>query len=165
VLVEADPVLAQELCAEIEAACACSSQTDSGSAGSPREGADAKRQLRIISEPRQVLVINRVRESAKGTLFYLGEAVLSECKVAIDDTVGIGLVLGEVGERAYQLAVIDAAFGLEEQLPPQQLWQRRLLEAEQRLAQAETGVCEELQATRVEFFSMLTEEDRKGGRP
>jgi alpha-D-ribose 1-methylphosphonate 5-triphosphate synthase subunit PhnG len=111
-------------------------------------------QLRLISEPREVLVMNRVRESARGTLFYLGEALLSECKVAIGTTTGIGLVLGVAPEKAYQLAVIDAAFSLPEPLPEQPQWQRRLLAAERRLEQSEASKCEELESTRVEFFSM-----------
>jgi alpha-D-ribose 1-methylphosphonate 5-triphosphate synthase subunit PhnG len=179
VLVESDPVLARELCLAIEALCVLANTA--GEAAAEKDAANTKKSaatktatekdaasseseyvLRVLSEPREVLVMNCVRESAGGSLFYLGEALLSECRVAIGSTVGIGMALGATRERAYQLAVIDAAFNLPRPLSGQVRWQQRLLDAERALARVEAQRCRELQATKVEFLSMLTEEDRKG---
>ena len=36
----------------------------------------------------------KVRESAQRTLFYLGEVLITECKVMINGFLGIGMVKG-----------------------------------------------------------------------
>jgi len=157
ILVDGDPRLSRQIAASIEKSAS----------------------VRLISGPQEVLVMNKVRESAQNSLFYLGEALLTECKVSLDSSVacapeagaalrsdtalGIGLILGENRERAYQLAVIDAAFNLEQPLPGHEQWLLMLAEEEARLAALAERGREKLDATRVEFSSMLTEEDRQGG--
>ena len=88
VLVEGGPALAHELAGLIEAACP----------------------VRVVVPPRQGLVMNQVRETARMSRFYLGEALMSECRVRIGDAEGIGVVLGADGAFARSLAVIDAAY-------------------------------------------------------
>ena len=44
------------------------------------------------------------------SLFYPGEVLVTECKVQIEETIGIGIVTGDQPELSYNLAVIDAAF-------------------------------------------------------
>ena len=68
--------------------------------------------VRVAVPPRQGLVMNQVRETARMSRFYLGEALMSECRVRIDEVEGIGVVLGGDGELARSLAVIDAAYAL-----------------------------------------------------
>ena len=188
ILIEGDPVLARYICANIE----------------------ARTKISITSEPREVLVMNKVRETAKNSLFYLGEALLTECKVSIavegfrsgsgnslrgfslqaDATTaatttaaataattattiaattavattattaqGIGLVMSERHELAYQLAVIDAAFSLPNKLPEHEQWCLMLIEEEDKLLKRAQQGRELLDKTRVEFQSMLTEDD------
>lgn len=88
VLVESGPALAHELAQAIEAVC----------------------EVRVAVPPHQGLVMNQVRETARMSRFYLGEALMSECRVRIGDAEGIGAVLGSDGELARSLAVIDAAY-------------------------------------------------------
>ena len=64
----------------------------------------------VLDEPREELVMVKVRETAQGSLFYLGEALATSCRVRIGQTVGIGLLLGSNRCRAFELAVADAAF-------------------------------------------------------
>ncbi|MDR2197238.1 MAG: phosphonate C-P lyase system protein PhnG [Coriobacteriales bacterium] len=144
VLIEGDAGLARELCAQIEALA-------------PIERLDG---------PREILLMNKVRESAQNSLFYLGEALLTECKVRLGQSIGIGLILGRKAERAYELAVIDAAFGartvpaIAAQMPG---WCAALEQEEERLSVHERAARDRLEATRVSFADMLTEEDRAGG--
>jgi alpha-D-ribose 1-methylphosphonate 5-triphosphate synthase subunit PhnG len=163
ILVEGDPLVCHTICEQIEEQC----------------------QIHLISGPREVLVMNKVRESAQGSLFYLGEALITECKVemlapasekgdresdrgtynlspaANSPVVGIGLILGENRGRAYELAVIDAAFCLPQPLAGHTDWLRLLKREEARLADARKQEWENYAATRVEFSSMLTEDDRR----
>ena len=151
ILVDGDPAVGQRMCAEIESLC----------------------KVNLIKGPHEVLVMNKVRESAKNSLFYLGEALLTECKVSLtvkdgndDDTnesgIGIGLILGGERDRAYELAVIDAAFGLDEALPGHAERIEILINEEKRLEDVREKDRERLAATRVDFSTMITDEDPKG---
>ena len=161
ILVDGDPSLSRRICGEIEELCS----------------------VRIVSGPHEVLVMNKVRESAKNTLFYLGEALITECKVSIragqqaealdidtradfpnlskpdePEAFGIGLIMGENRDRAYELAVIDAAFCLAEPLLGREGWLALLEREEARLAAERERGRGELEATRVEFASMFAQE-------
>ncbi|OPH50601.1 phosphonate C-P lyase system protein PhnG [Paenibacillus ferrarius] len=70
----------------------------------------------VIEEPNHGLVMVKVRETAQQSLFYLGEVLVTECKVQIEGAIGVGLIKGDDPEKAYALAVIDAAYaaGLKE---------------------------------------------------
>lgn len=74
---------------------------------------EAELPVRVVVPPRQGLVMNQVRETARNSRFYLGEALMSECRVRIGDVEGLGAVLGSDDELARSLAVIDAAYALE----------------------------------------------------
>lgn len=88
-LVEGDPTLVHSLVKDVE----------------DELGAKA---VRVLDEPREELVMIQVRETAKGTLFYLGEALMTSCRVRVGEVTGLGLVLGSDRSRAYGLAVADA---------------------------------------------------------
>ncbi|OUO92499.1 phosphonate C-P lyase system protein PhnG [Gordonibacter sp. An230] len=90
-LVEGDPALARAIVCEVER----------------EQGAEA---LVVLDEPREELVMVQARETAQGSLFFLGEALMTSCRVRVGDEVGLGLVLGSDRCRAYELAVVDAAF-------------------------------------------------------
>jgi alpha-D-ribose 1-methylphosphonate 5-triphosphate synthase subunit PhnG len=137
ILVDGDPAVSRDLCAEIESTYP----------------------VRVVSAPREVLVMNKVRESAQGTLFYLGEALLTECRVALLEATGIGLLLGAQHRRAFEMAVVDAAFSRDVPLPEQERWTALLEREEERLAELASPLRQRLDATRVDFNSMAWEED------
>lgn len=56
------------------------------------------------------LAMTRVRESARGSTFLLGEVLITQASVRIDDAVGLGVLAGDDPAAARELAVIDAAF-------------------------------------------------------
>ncbi|MEG0439459.1 MAG: phosphonate C-P lyase system protein PhnG, partial [Solibacillus sp.] len=84
--------------------------------------------VEIIMQPQEALTMIKMRETAKKTQFYLGEVLVTECKVQVNNQGGIGIVVGLDEELAYQLAIIDAAF--EANLIETQNW-LPLLEAEE----------------------------------
>ena len=155
ILIDGDPALAQHICAQIERHYV----------------------VDLISGPQEVLVMNLVRETARQTLFNLGEALLVECRVEIrakacgreadpgasTTAQGIGLLLGRDRCRAYELAVIDAAFALPEAAPEQEQWIRLLEQEEGFLEELRRKGQEILEMTHVEFNSMLTADDSKEG--
>lgn len=67
-------------------------------------------EVKIIEEPSYGLVMIKARESAKNTLFYLGETLVTESKVYVNGEIGLGIVQGDKPELAYNLAVIDGAY-------------------------------------------------------
>ncbi len=90
-LVDGGPSLAREIVREVK----------------DELGAEA---LKVLDEPREELVMVQARETAQGSLFFLGEALMTSCRVRVGDAVGLGLVLGSDRCRAYELAVVDAVF-------------------------------------------------------
>lgn len=66
--------------------------------------------VKIIEEPNYGLVMVKIREGAKKTLFYIGEVLVTEAKVLIQGKLGIGIISGNNTELAYCLGVIDAAY-------------------------------------------------------
>ena len=66
--------------------------------------------IHVLSTPQQALTMVKLRETAQKSLFYLGEVLVTETKVQIKNTLGIGIVVGDEEEFSYQLAVIDAAY-------------------------------------------------------
>lgn len=69
-----------------------------------------KYDVEIIQEPHEGLTMIKVRETAKNTLFYLGEMLITETKVRINDSVGVGVVKGTNPDLSLSLAIADAAY-------------------------------------------------------
>lgn len=132
VLVESDPSLARDLAALVE-----------------REAA-----VTNVAEPRQGLVMCEVRETARNSRFYLGEALMTECRVRIGDTEGLGCALGGNGQLARSLAVVDAAFSLPEPLPVHDEMERRIRAAADELSRARARAAAQTMASRVSFDTM-----------
>lgn len=74
--------------------------------------------VEVLSAPRQGLVMCEVRDTARCSRFYMGEALMTECRVLVSgpgagqEAEGLGAVLGVDDGLAYSLAVIDAACAL-----------------------------------------------------
>ncbi|OXL85008.1 phosphonate C-P lyase system protein PhnG [Paenibacillus sp. SSG-1] len=109
-------------------------------------------EVKLVEQPSQGLVMVKVRETAKRSLFYLGEVLVSECKVQVEGSMGIGVVKGHDHELAYQLALIDAAYqaGLQET----RAWDQTLLDEEARIAATRSQAFAEIAKTKVDFETM-----------
>lgn len=69
-----------------------------------------KYEIKEIELPSQGLVMIKMRETSKKELFYLGEVLVSEAKVYVEGTLGMGIVVGTNEELASNLAIIDAVY-------------------------------------------------------
>lgn len=64
--------------------------------------------VKILKEPAVCLTMIRTEDSLEKQEFYLGEALTTECEVAVDGAPGYGVCLGEEPLRCYSIAVVDA---------------------------------------------------------
>ena len=86
---------------------------------------EEKQIVEIVEEPNYGLVMVKMRESAKRTLFYIGEVLVTETKVLIQGKLGLGIVSGNKTELAYWLGVIDASYNAD--LEETNEWEKILL--------------------------------------
>ncbi|HIT44967.1 MAG TPA: phosphonate C-P lyase system protein PhnG [Candidatus Aphodovivens excrementavium] len=138
VLVEGNPSLASEIVRDVEAGV----------------GGDGAPVISVLDEPREELVMVQVRETAQGSLFYLGEALMTSCRVRVGETVGLGLLLGSNRCRAYELAVIDAAFSGPGGAAFAARWDDRLAQEAARIRACEAAEQQLVQRTKVDFSTM-----------
>lgn len=105
-----------------------------------------------VESPNHGLVMIKMRETAKRELFYLGEILVSEAKVYVDGTLGMGIVSGDNEELANNLAIIDGAYkrGLEEV----NFWEEVLIKEEKRIEDNERKEEEKILSTKVDFSTM-----------
>lgn len=106
----------------------------------------------VIQEPETGLVMMKLRETSKNSLFYLGEVMVTECKVEINETIGIGIVKGHQPELAYNLAVIDAAF--QGNLPQVNKWIEVLKYEEKKIQRDRQKYNQAVLKTKVNFETM-----------
>ncbi len=66
-------------------------------------------QIKILSGPRQGLVMLRVRESVADGQFNAGEVLVTEVRLELDDTFGFGMLTGNRPREAVAVALVDAA--------------------------------------------------------
>ncbi|MEQ3363758.1 phosphonate C-P lyase system protein PhnG [Raoultibacter massiliensis] len=132
VLAGGDPGVAQAIAAEIEQAC----------------------DVEVLDAPREELVMVKVRESARNSLFYLGEALMCSCRVRIADTMGFGYVLGSKRNAAYNLALIDAAFSSGEAFERMSKWEQRIEKEARRQREKQAKDRALIERTRVDFSTM-----------
>jgi alpha-D-ribose 1-methylphosphonate 5-triphosphate synthase subunit PhnG len=62
----------------------------------------------VRRSPSVCLTMIPAEDSLEKQKFYLGEALTTECEVAVDGRPGFGLCLGDEPVRAYCIAVVDA---------------------------------------------------------
>lgn len=116
------------------------------------EEIDRNYEIKTIEEPDSALVMIKMRESSKNSLFYLGEVFVTEAKVQINEGFGLGIVRGNKPELAYWLAVIDAAYNLG--LKETGNWEKILFQEEKRIKAEEALNDSEILKTKVNFESM-----------
>jgi alpha-D-ribose 1-methylphosphonate 5-triphosphate synthase subunit PhnG len=68
----------------------------------------ARESVDLVKPPAICLTMIRAEDSVEQQEFYLGEALTTDCEVAIDGQVGYGICVGDEPDRAYYMAVIDA---------------------------------------------------------
>lgn len=112
----------------------------------------AKYEVKILEKPHSGLIMVKMRESARQSLFYLGEILVTECKVQIDGVLGIGIVQDLERERAYHLAVIDAAYNAS--LEEVKAWEPVLLAEEKEIETRERREMAGVLKTKVDFATM-----------
>ncbi|RDW15851.1 phosphonate C-P lyase system protein PhnG [Oceanobacillus arenosus] len=105
-----------------------------------------------IVAPHYGLTMVKMRESAKNSLFYIGEVLVTEAKVEINNQIGIGIVVGMQDELARHLAIIDAAY--KANLPETMEWNSQLQRAEQQVINKRAKEQAELFETKVNFETM-----------
>lgn len=64
--------------------------------------------ITVAKAPSICLTMLKAQDTVEEQAFYLGEALTTDCEVAIQGVTGYGVVLEDQPERAYCLAVIDA---------------------------------------------------------
>jgi alpha-D-ribose 1-methylphosphonate 5-triphosphate synthase subunit PhnG len=66
-------------------------------------------QVKLLSGPRQGLVMLRVRETVANSRFNAGEIAVTEVKLELDGAFGFGMIIGDQPRRALAMALVDAA--------------------------------------------------------
>lgn len=111
-----------------------------------------KYEVTTVEKSNNGMVMVKVRESARRSLFYLGEVLITECKVMVNGCLGIGMVKGHEPELAYSLAVVDAACNAD--LPETKAWDDILLREQSRANQEYAASIQKILKTKVNFDTM-----------
>lgn len=111
-----------------------------------------KYEIKSIEEPNNGLVMVKLRETAKKELFYLGEVLVTEYKVYVNGTLGLGIVTGDEEELAYNLAIIDGAY--RNNVKEIEKWEEMLLNEEQSIKKREEKETRKILETKVDFSTM-----------
>lgn len=106
----------------------------------------------MLVAPHEALTMIKVRESAENSLFYLGEVLITECRIRIDGVVGVGIIKGMEPELAQALALIDGAY--RSGLAQRYLWDDLLVQVKQRQIEMIKQETNELALTKVDFSAM-----------
>jgi len=69
---------------------------------------EARYPVEEIEPANEGMVMIRMRDTARGGPFYLGEVVVTEAKMMVSGAVGLGVIKGHHPDQARQLAVVDA---------------------------------------------------------
>lgn len=107
-----------------------------------------------VEPPAPGLVMLRLRETARRSLFFIGELLVTEARVEVEGRIGVGIVAGDRPEAAEDLALIDGAFRAG--VPEVAAWEALLAEEAGRLADRRCQEEARLLATRVRFETMET---------
>ncbi|MFD2132002.1 phosphonate C-P lyase system protein PhnG [Pseudogracilibacillus auburnensis] len=105
-----------------------------------------------IIAPHYGLTMMKMRESAQNSLFYIGEVLVTECKIEIESHIGIGIVVGMKNELAKHLAIIDAAY--EANLPETVNWKEPLHIAQEKINETKVKKQALFLDTKVNFDTM-----------
>ena len=105
-----------------------------------------------IRPAQKTLVMVKMREPIKGSLFYLGEMLCSECMVEIEGYKGFAVIAGDDFAKTTAAAVIDAALNagvLEAEMIITQLMQLR-----DQMQKVQKGINAQIMKSKVNFDVM-----------
>ena len=85
--------------------------------------------IRILKEPERTLTMIKLREPVRNSFFYLGEVMVTEAIVELDQVKGMAVTMGSDYEKTLAMAVIDCGFN--SRLPVMDCVERELLHLEQ----------------------------------
>ncbi|WP_175640477.1 phosphonate C-P lyase system protein PhnG [Metabacillus schmidteae] len=114
--------------------------------------------IKIERSPQTGLVMMKTRDSVSKQPFYMGEVLITECVVEVNGTVGIGVLMGENPEKAYQMAIIDAAFN--GNLPLLKEWTVLLEEEERKIIGRQKEEVALVSSSKVNFDTMEDYNDK-----
>ncbi|MGP4069527.1 phosphonate C-P lyase system protein PhnG [Halobacillus sp. B29] len=113
--------------------------------------------IHLDKHPQKSLVMLKNNDSVSNQPFYAGEVLVTECGVSIEDKKGIGVIMGEQPQKAYHIAVIDAA--LNARLKETEGWSTRLLEEEEAIQKRHQEEAVRAARTKVNFDTMEDYDD------
>ena len=105
-----------------------------------------------VQPPREGLVMVKLRESAKQSLFYIGEVLVTETKVKIQNVFGTGIVREMEPELSRALAIIDAAF--KGDFPETKQWIPVMEQLKMELELEQQNIKRSIERTKVQFNTM-----------
>ena len=106
----------------------------------------------LVKAPGICLTMIRAEDSVEKQEFYLGEALTTDCEVEINGHVGYGICLGDEPDRAYCMAVLEAALAQND--AQQHLIQAFLIEQATLIRQQEETEFSHIMRTKVDFKLM-----------
>lgn len=108
--------------------------------------------INVLDVPNNGLVMLKMRENAKQSLFYIGEVAVIEARVEVQGSIGLGVLIGSDSQLAYNLAVIDAAYNAN--LPEILSWGEILLAEEGLIENKIKSKTASILKTKVDFATM-----------
>lgn len=114
--------------------------------------------VNVKRSPSTGLVMMKTRDSVSRQPFYMGEVLITECTVEIDGIFGMGVLMGEEPDRAYSIALVDAAFNAK--LPITLFWLPELEEEERKIKSYQQKEMSKLAASKVNFDTMEDYNDK-----
>ena len=108
--------------------------------------------INVLDVPNNGLVMMKMRENAKQSLFYIGEVAVIEARVEVQGSIGLGVLIGSDSQLAYNLAVIDAAYNAN--LPEILSWRDILLAEEGLIEKKIKSKTASILKTKVDFATM-----------
>jgi alpha-D-ribose 1-methylphosphonate 5-triphosphate synthase subunit PhnG len=79
----------------------------------------ADTEVEVIKKPVGGMIMMRFRDTAEKCIFNLGEVLVTEAEVRIDEELGYAIVMGRDPEAALAGAILDAAVEAEHPLAPE----------------------------------------------
>jgi alpha-D-ribose 1-methylphosphonate 5-triphosphate synthase subunit PhnG len=128
----------------------------SGLAGKMAQDISQSSDLEMVHEPQEGLVMVKMRDTARKTQFYLGEVLVTEARVRINGTAGLGIVQGTKPDLARDLAIIDAAWNGNH--PSLEKWTDEIQSCKAQVKIQEQKKAQAINKTKVNFASMQEED-------
>jgi alpha-D-ribose 1-methylphosphonate 5-triphosphate synthase subunit PhnG len=64
----------------------------------------------VVKGPGKTLAMLKMRETVRGSLYYLGETIVSQAIVEVSGQKGMAVLMGDDLDKALYMAAVDAAF-------------------------------------------------------